>query len=170
LKELLVALDLERRLAGMEGKTFKTSERTDEPTCRLSYVINGQRRAVGVYGSLHASNPERERVPKPFLEVFDFLIQFRANGASQWLPSHIEVLIWPFEYSRETPKPWPKEWPGLDDPATKKRGSDLYSLFLDSRHFARFLDLLHSLRSGQAVLIGDKKWAVSYRIPFPGGL
>ena len=169
LKELLAALDLERRLAGLDGKHISASEKTDQPTSRLCYLINGQRRAVSVYGSIHAGRPERERVPKPFLEAFDFLTQFRAKGASQWLPPHIEVLIWPFDYSRETSKQWPKEWPRLDDPTTKKRGGDLYSLFLDSKHFASFLDLLHSMTSGQAVLIGGKKWAISYRIPFPGG-
>jgi hypothetical protein len=168
LREILRTLDLESRLGGVDER-IGASMKTDQPTNRLCYWVDGKLRAVSVYGSLHASNPERERVPKPFLEVFDFLTQFRANGASPWLPPQIEVLIWPFDYSREIPRPWPKEWPGLDDPATKKRGNDSYSLFLDSRHFSAFLDLLRSMKSNQSVLIGDKKWAISYRIPFPGG-
>jgi len=168
LKELLTTLDLERRLGGLNER-IGASRKTDQPTNRLCYWVDGKLRAISVYGSLHASNPERERVPKPFLEVFDFLTQFRAKGAKPWLPPQIEVLIWPFDYSRETPRPWPKEWPGLDDPATKKRGNDSYSLFLDSTHFSALLDLLRSMKSNQAVLIGEKKWAISYRIPFPGG-
>ncbi len=168
-KELLTALDLERRLAGLDGKTINASTATDQPRNRLCYWVNGELRAVEVYGSLHASKPEREEVPKHFLEVFDFLSQFRTKGAKTWLPPKIEVLIWPFDNSGESPKPWPKGWPGLDDPATKKRGDKGYSLFLESRLFSDFLNLGQSMRSGQAVLIGDKKWAVSYRIPFPGG-
>lgn len=169
LRELLTALDLERRLGGLDGKRIGASMKTDQPTNRLCYWVDGKLRAVSVYGSLHTSNPEREQVPKPFLEVFDFLTQFRAKGASPWLPPQIEVMIWPFDYSRETPRPWPKEWPGLDDPATRKRGDTSYSVFLDSRHFSAFLDLLRSMKSGQAMLIEEKKWAISYRLPFPGG-
>ncbi len=169
LREILTTLDVERTVAGLEGKTIEASEKTDQPTNRLCYWVDGKLRAVSVYGSLRATNPERDRVPKPFLEVFDFLTQFRAKGAKPWLPPQIEVLIWPFDYSRETPRSWPKEWPGLDDAATKRRGNDSYSLFLDSRHFSAFLDLLRSMKSSQAVLIGERKWAISYRIPFPGG-
>lgn len=172
LKELLTTLDLERKLEGLEGKTFSTLSATDQPRNQLRYWINGQPRGIEVYGPPHRRDPGdlgAESVPKPFLEVFDFLIQFRAKGAQPWLPPQIEVMIWPFDYSRETPNPWPKEWPGLDDPATKKRGNNSYSLFLESRYFSAFLDLLRSMKSSQAVLIGDKKWAIDYRIPFPGG-
>jgi hypothetical protein len=168
LKGLLTTIDLETRLAGLDGKTIEASEKTDQPTNRLCYWVNGKLRAVSVYGPLRESAPERERVPKPFREVFDALTGFRAKGAKPWLPPLIEVLIWPFDNSQLTPEPWPKEWPGLDDPLTKKREM-VYSLFLESRHFSDFLNLGRSMRSGQAVLIGGKKWAVSYRIPFPGG-
>ncbi len=169
LKDLLATLDLERRLGGLDGKRIGASMKTDQPTNRLCYWVDGKLRAVSVYGSLHTSNPEREQVPKPFLDVFDLLTQFRAKGAKPWLPQQIEVLIWPFDYSRETPMQWPRGWPGLDDPATRKRGDTGYSLFLNSKYFSDFLNLLRSLGNGQAVLIGDKKWAISYRIPFPGG-
>jgi len=168
LKELLASLDLERRLGGLDGKTIDASEKTDQPTTLICYWVNGQRKAISVYGALRSGAPERERVPKPFLEVFDALTGFHAQGAKPWLPPLIEVLIWPFENSKLTPEPWPKEWPGLDDPLTKKREM-IYSLFLESKHFSDFLALGRKMRSGQAVLIGGKKWAVSYRIPFPGG-
>ncbi len=172
LKELLTTLDLERRLVGLDGKKFSASSATDQPRNQLRYSINGQSREIEVYGPPHGrqpGDPGAESVPKPFLEIFDFLTLYHAKGAKPWLPPQIEVMIWPFDYSRETPQPWPKEWPGLDDPATRKRGNDSYSLFLDSRHFSAFLDLLRGMRSSQAVSIGDKKWAISYRIPFPGG-
>ncbi len=169
LKELLTALDLERRLTGLDGKTIDASKATDQPRNRLCYWANGKLRAVEVYGSLHADKPEREQVPKPFLNIFDFLTQFRTNGAKPWLPPKIEVLIWPFDNSGEPPRPWPRGWPGLDDPATKKRRDRGYSLFLDSKYFSDFVNMGRSMKSGQAVLIGNKKWVVSYRIPFPGG-
>jgi hypothetical protein len=169
LRELLTTIDPERRLAGLDGKTIEASMAQDQPTNRICYWINGKLRAVSVYGRLRESAPEREQVPKPFLEVFDILRQFRTKGAKPWLPPLIEVLIWPFDNSQLKPEPWPKEWPGLDDPATRKRGDRGYSLFLESRHFSDFLNLGRNMRSGQALLIGDKKWAVSYRIPFPGG-
>ncbi len=168
LKELLTTLDLEKRLAGLDGKTIEASMATDQPTNRLCNWVDGKLRAVNVYGALRDGSPDREQVPKPFLEVFDLLSQFRARGAKPWLPPLIEVMIWPFDNSQLTPEPWPKEWPGLDDPLTKKREM-VYSLFLESRHFSDFLNMGRRLQSGQAVLIGDKKWAVSYRIPFPGG-
>ena len=168
LKELLTTLDLKKRLGGLNER-IEASMKTDQPTNRFCYWVDGKLRAVSVYGSLHEGAEEREHVPKPFLEVFDVLTRFRATGAKPWLPPQIEVLIWPFDYSHETPQPWPEGWPGLDDPATKKRGDTSYSLFLESKHFSAFLDLLHSMKSSEAVLLGDKKWAISYRIPFPGG-
>ncbi len=169
LKEFLTNLDLERKLGGLDGKTIDASMATDQPTSRLCYWIDGKLRAVSVYGPLRPGSPERERVPKSFLEAFDALSGFRAKGAKPWLPPLIEVMIWPFENSQLTPAPWPEEWPGLDDPLTKKREM-IYSLFLDSRYFSDFLKMGRNMQSGQAVLIGGKKWAVSYRIPFPGGL
>jgi len=169
LRELLATIDPERRLTGLDGKTIEASMATDQPTNRLCYWVNGKLRAVSVYGRLRERSPGREGVPKPFLEIYDALVGFSARGAKPWLPPLIEVLIWPFDNSQLTPEPWPKEWPGLDDPATKKRGDRGYSLFLESRHFSDFLNLGRNMSSGQAVLIGDKKWAVSYRIPFPGG-
>ncbi len=168
LKKLLGTLNLDQRLEGLDGKTIDASMATDQPNNRLCYWIDGKLRAVSVYGPLRLGSPEREGVPKSFLEVFDALTGFRVKGAKPWLPPLIEVMIWPFEDSQLTPEPWPKKWPGLDDPLTKKRAM-VYSLFLESRHFSDFLDMRRRMKSGQAVLIGDKKWAVSYRLPFPGG-
>ncbi len=172
LEELLTTLDLERRLAGMDGKIFTTLSATDQPRNLLHYWVNGQHRTTEVYGPLHRRDPgnsEAEGAPKGVVDLFDFLMQFQAKGASPWLPPHIEVLIWPFDNSLVTPRSWPKGWPRLNDPMTTKRGSELYSLSLESRHFLELLELLRGMTSNQAVLIGGKKWAISYRIPFPGG-
>ena len=172
LEELLTTLDLERKLAGMDGKIFTTLSATDQPRSVLHYWVNGQHRTTEVYGPLHRRDPGdlgAEGAPKGVLDLFDLLMQFQAGGASPWLPPHIEVLIWPFDYSRETPRSWPEGWPRLNDPTTKKRGSELYCLSLESSHFSECLELLRGMTSNQAVLIEGKKWAISYRIPFPGG-
>ena len=172
LNGLVNRLNLDRKLGGLDGKVFTSLSATDQPRNILCYRVNGKRKAVEVYGPPHhkePGNPGVDEIPLAFLDIFDFLTTFHARGESTWLPAKIEVMIWPFDNSLGEPMPWPREWPGIDDPRTRKRGNDSYSIYLDSRHFPDFLTMLRSMSGSQALLLDDKKWAVSYRFPFPGG-
>jgi hypothetical protein len=109
----------------------------------------------------------KEQCPKELTFLFDTLADYCHPFARPWLPENIEVMIEPANPLAETSvTDWPPEWPDLDDPATRKRGGDEYSLFLDSDEWEAFKDFLFRLRRDR-VRINGRTWWVSYRFPFP---
>ncbi|MBI1852729.1 MAG: hypothetical protein HYR85_20500 [Planctomycetes bacterium] len=145
---------------------YECSDASDQPTCTIHSWVGEKRKSVSVYGDLRRDADAREKAPLAFRHALDAMHAYANAGAKPWLPEKIEVLAWPYEYSPETPLLWPKDWPGVDDASTRHRGEDL-SLYLDSKELRRLRDLLRSRGEKQAIEIGGKKWAVSYRIPFP---
>ncbi len=168
LDALLQELDLSRNLSAFDHKTIEAADATDQPDNEIRYWIAGQPHVVNIYGPMSGPGAERKKVPPSVLHVLDTIAQFKAPDAKPWVPPYIEVMIWPFEYSKVSPRAWPSDWPGISDPTTRKRRDDNYSIYLSSKHFARFLEYYGSLGEKQAILLDNRKWALSYRIPFPG--
>lgn len=166
LKKLLIEFNLTSRLSEFDRKLFKASEASDQPKNEIFYWVNGELHGMGIYGSLR-DKEIRKNIPVTVLEAYDAIVQFRSPDSKPWLPPVIEVMIRPFEHSREKPKVWPTDWPGLNHPMTKKRGNS-FSLYSESKNFKEFLELKRNLDIRQAVLIDNRKWSVNYRIPFPG--
>ena len=111
--------------------------------------------------------PERSKAPAAFLSAYEKIRSYKHESAKPWLPKKIEVMIWPYEHAPEGSLPWPKGWPDTKNPQTKQRREGAYSLYLDSKYLSELNDLLGRLKEKQAVLINKKKYAVSYRFPFP---
>lgn len=168
LQTLLNSLDLEKLFPKYDGQMINATNDTDQPTIELYYFEGDAPRAVAAYGAARTDETVRERIPKPFLQVFDALTSFEAEDASPWLPEFIEVMFWPYEYAPEDSLPWPAEWPGLDDSRTIDRGDGSFSVYLPSSELERFLAFLKSRGQRQAVLVDGRKCAISFRIPFPG--
>jgi len=145
---------------------YETVLKTDQPTNILVVRYQERSKRVVVYGRIRSDPEARAKTPPAFLSVFDKLVSYQNSQAKPWLPERIEVLVWPFDNARGTPQPWPKGWPDLHDPATKKRQT-VYSIYLDSRHFDDLKKLLSGLQQGQAMLMNGGMWAVSFRLPFP---
>ncbi|MBI3726518.1 hypothetical protein HY251_21550 [bacterium] len=162
-------------------RTHRVSTWTDQPTHDLHVWIEGKRKTVSVYGRLDprkvaaqpsdpdddACKAEREKTPTAFLSVFDKLVGYANDGAKPWLPARVEVMIWPFEYAKDDPVSWPEGWPGIDHADTRKRGSDSYSLFLEKEHLEALRKLMADMKQTQPLLLGGKKWALAWRLPFP---
>ena len=163
--ELIGSLQLGQEFFGLADH-YETVLKTDQPTNTLVVRYQQRTKRVVVYGRIRSDSEARAKTPAAFLGVFDKLISYQNSQAKPWLPERIEVLVWPFDNARGTPQPWPKGWPDLQDPATKKR-QQVYSIYLDSRHFDDLRKLLNSLQQGQALLMNGKKWAISFRLPFP---
>ena len=159
-RALLVDLDV-GALSCLKGE-YEASEATDQPTETIVVNHGLKPTVVSVYGT-----PDKENVPVKFRTAYDRLRSFSHPAARDWLPAKIEVMIWPYEYAPEPSVIWPKDWPGIDDPATMKRGEDSYSLFVSSSDYPKLVRFLKTQRERGAVEIGGKKWAVSYRFPFP---
>jgi hypothetical protein len=56
----------------------------------------------------------------------------RKLAGSPWLPRHVEVMFWPYEYAPDEAIIWPRDWPGLRSKGTKTRGEGSYSVYLPS--------------------------------------
>ena len=150
----------------LDNSYFSASS-TDQPINIILYFENDDIFSVSVYGDLRSKDDARKLTPDTFLNVYDKLIETKNIKGTIWIPDYIEVMIWPYEYSPEEPMKWPSNWPDINNIMTRKRGNDSYSIYLDSKYYNDFVKLLRSMKEKQAILINNKKWAVSYRFPFP---
>ena len=153
---------------------YETVFAFDLPTNELNVWVDGKRKRVDVYGVLRSDiNGRRsdewatsvDKPPAAYLRAFDAIVNF-APEASAWLPDRIEVMIWPFEYSREEPLALPADWPPFES-SERAIGSDLRRLYLPAAEFPRLQRLIKEMNPGQAVEFGGRKWAIAYRFPFP---
>jgi hypothetical protein len=151
-------------LAGLSGG-YTATESTDQPRTWLFVYAGKQPAFVTVYGSLD-DEEVRAKLPPQIVAFRDKLRSFRDARASKWLPETIEVMVWPYENAPEPSIVWPKRWPGLDAPTTRKRREGI-SLYVPSYDFEPLKSFLATRRPTGAVEIGGKKWAASYRLPFP---
>jgi hypothetical protein len=144
---------------------YSGTEVTDQPTNELYLWIGGKRKSISIYGAVRRDQGVRSETPPAFLRAFDTITTFTTQ-AQPWLPEQIELLLWPFDQSREVPAPWPDGWPDLSQ--ARERGHDgLRQIFLPAGQYATLRELLGTLRETQAVQLGGRKWFVSFRLPFP---
>lgn len=153
-------------LAAAAGFHDLASGVSDQPTTYFFIYGSGKPRMVGVYGQLRDAHP-RTSLPPAIKATYDVLSGYRHDGATDWLPDMIEVMIWPYEYAPEASIIWPKGWPGLDDPKTVKRREGAYSLHLPATQYPALVAFLRTRNQKGAVEIDGRKWAASYRFPFP---
>jgi hypothetical protein len=114
-----------------------------------------------------------DQVPAPFREAYRRMVEFRDAGADPWEPETLEVAIWPYEYAPDNPPlQWPKDWPDLESPGTRHEADALVEevnlIYLAGGQRQRLDELLSRRRERQAVAINGRKWAVGYRMQFPG--
>lgn len=136
----------------------------DAPQAFIYVSHNGIAKRVTVEGGLDADD---KNLPEALMKIYSKIGNFNDSRARPWAPEKYEVMIWPFENSELKPIKWPEGWPDLNSPDTKKRRDEQYSIYLKPAKFAELDEIMKKAESGQAVLINGKKWAVSYRIPFP---
>jgi len=144
---------------------YKVSDSTDEPTENFFVGRGGRLSRISVYGDLKGGEGRR-KVAGPVVAAYDRLSAYSNSNAQDWLPSNIEVMVWPYDYAPERSIVWPKKWPGLHSSGTVRRGNG-YSLFVPSADYKELVAFLKTQRNEGAVEIEGKKWAVSLRFPFP---
>lgn len=135
---------------------------TDQPTTMI-YVYDPETEAehtVYVYGNPDSAEV-RAAAPREFFRIYDKLTSYHSPDAARWLPTHFEVVLWPYDSSDAAA--WPQGWPSLDDPLTVERGS-VTSLYLPIAQYERFLALAED---ASALAIDGQTWAFSVRFPFP---
>ncbi|MBK1884705.1 hypothetical protein JIN85_20000 [Luteolibacter pohnpeiensis] len=109
-----------------------------------------------------------EALPKEVRAFLAKIEEERENAGDPWLPESIEVMFWPYEYAPDQSIVWPAGWPDLNAKTTRKRGENSYSVFLQSKNYPELLKFIATEKEKGAILINEKKMAISYRFPFPG--
>jgi hypothetical protein len=163
LKTFFDAFD-NRELRNFAGG-YEAAEATDQPDNHLLVYGRDASFYITVYGYLESPSV-RSKLPAPVLSSFDRLRKFASSTAQAWLPSSVEVMVWPYEYAPDPWIVWPERWPGLKAPTTRKRG-DSYSIFVPPSELPALKTFLASRKEKGAVEIDGRKWAASIRLPFP---
>ncbi len=150
---------------------YETTMVTDQPTTVITLWDKDRLKTVSVYGGLkRTDNDRKEGAPAAFVETYEKLKGFQPSKAARWTPEKVELMIWPFE-NAGGPLPWPKNWPDTRHPETKRRGQSpgqiSYSIYLTPAQYEALKKSV-TARSADALLINGRKWAFSFRFPFPG--
>lgn len=166
LQNLMSNLGISVELAKLP-QYINASNSTDQPTTTI-YLNIDSLQEISLYGPISSKTSEaRKEMPVAFLNAYDNIVNFNEESATEWLPEHIEILASAYGNSKEKPLAWKKEWNDIHSKTTIKRDEGLYSIYLDKKYFKDFIKLLNKLGQKQAVLINGKKYALSYRFPFP---
>jgi len=139
---------------------------TDQPSY-IAYINFDTVVRVSVYGNIR-SNEFRKRFPRQILDIHDFVLNFSADQATDWIPDKIEVLLSDYSHSPDTPIQWPKGWPDLNNEVAKIDSGYVKSIILDKKYLSQLNNLLKKRREKQAFEINGKKYFVGYRFPIPG--
>ena len=143
---------------------YRIAEATDQPDNNL-LLYGSQPVFLSVYGSLD-DEQVTSRLPSAVAEAFDTIRTFDSARSKPWKPAEIEVMIWPYEYAPDPSIPWNEEWPDLSASSTVQRGHS-YSLFLPASELEALKHFFARINPRGAVELDGRKWAASYRIPFP---
>lgn len=145
---------------------YDPTEVTDQPE-QVLLIYQGEKPTfVSVYGSLE-QREVRSKLPSEIVAAFEKVKAFKYSPSRAWVPEHVEVMIWPYEYAPDPSITWPEGWPGLNDPKTIKRGDDSFSIFIPSTKLSALRAFLKRRSEKGAVEIDGRKWAASIRFPFP---
>ncbi|WP_160734641.1 hypothetical protein [Altericroceibacterium endophyticum] len=162
-------LSIKNSLSGADAPElyggYRVVEATDQPDNRLLWYGDPPV-FLSVYGSLD-DQQVTSRLPTAVVKAFSTIRAFESARSEPWMPAEIEVMIWPYEYAPEPSIHWNEEWPDISAPSTIQRG-DSYSLFLPSSEMGALESFLAQRNPKGAIEINGRKWAASYRIPFPG--
>jgi hypothetical protein len=148
---------------------------TDQPTT-IFYFNYDTIKVARVYGSMSDTSYYDKKISEygkgfeMLLVTYEYFKKYNNKNAKEWLPDKIEVMLWDYSHSSSTGIAWPKEWPGFKDKATVSRGDGLYSIYINKKDFSKLKNYIKKVKEngGNTVILNKKKWAISYRLPFPG--
>ena len=169
----LSELGIKQELFELQAKYDFRPNVTDQETVFL-YVWHGDSLTrVAVRAGLGADDRLISAVPSAFRTIYDRLTHFTATEAVPWHPESLEVAAWGYEYAPDDPPlDWPATWPDMNSPGStreKQPGIDeLWRFRIPYGYRSELEHLLTTRREKQAIRIAGRKWAVGFRLPFPG--
>jgi hypothetical protein len=161
------------------GELYETSPAvSDQPTTELILSAGKRDKSVSVYGyslgtvdtpayTVIAGGGKGDEVPREFDRVARLIASLAPRNEVPWKPRFVEVMLWPYDHSPDTPMPWPTDWPSHESPLTFARGGS-YSIVLPGTELSRLREYVHKRGERQAVLWHERKWSIAYRLLMPG--
>jgi hypothetical protein len=145
---------------------------TDQETVAVFVWRGDELKRVAVRGATLDDSTLSEAAPSPIRNVFRKLATFQTEDGNPWRPTTVEVAAWPYEYAPDDPPlEWPATWPDLNTPGSRRRADalvgEIWTIPLPYERLSELTQLLENRREKQAIRINGRKWAVSYRLPFP---
>lgn len=158
-------------------KSYDVAPNTsDQATTHFYLDVDGKRLVTSIRAmdsedesgipSKFRRDPATRMPPKEMRVLRTMIRSLELQDARAWVPSYVEVMVWPYEYAPEESIHWPKVWPGLDSPNTRKHGK-LHSIFVPGKEETAILAFLKTRKQKGAVEIDGKKWAMALREAFP---
>lgn len=158
LADLLAQLDIDA-FASLD-EYYDIALMTDQPTQSFVVATEDGLKRVTVYGSLMHSEVRAE-APEAVVNAYDFIASYENADAEPWLPTHFEVIVWPWDTSDAVG--WPDDFPQLDSPFAVER-AEVTSLYVEMSEYERF----RALAQGEdALRLDGDTYAFSLRMPFP---
>jgi hypothetical protein len=146
---------------------YKASDMGDQLIHVIIFWHKNERQYVNVYGDLREKDEDRKRAPDEFMKTYDKLVNACRADGEVWLPEYIEISIRSFDYSKGKTIQWPAGWPDINHPMTRQMPDGSYKIFLERRHYDEFIKMKNEMDDEQALLINNRKYWMTYRLPFP---
>lgn len=162
--KIIESFNISKDVVALEDE-ITVSYSTDQPE-NILLVNLDTTKIINVYGDMQ-SKVDRKNTPSSFLHLFDEILKFDSDSATEWIPDTFEVMALDYSHSSKEPLEWNKNWNDIDSQTTIKRNDDFYSIYLDKEKFSDFINLRNKLEDKQAVMINGKKFSIYYRFPFP---
>jgi hypothetical protein len=122
--------------------------------------------SVNVYGRFEDRSTRQRPVPPAFVEMTKLLTVWKADNFKPWDPGYVEIEWADFEYAKEKPKIWPKEWPDLKSPLARSlEGFVIEKIVLFPSSRAAELDDFFEKEANRPVLINGRKMSGGYYWP-----
>ncbi len=140
---------------------------TDQPTTAILVETAEGWIRRSVYGMAVDCRPvSRAKAPaKGFESSCVALRDLKLTGERAYEPDQLEVMLWGYEHSPATPKPWPSTLPAPPKVTPPKSGTLKH--IIPGRYQGELKAFLKSLAPKQAVAFNGYKWSVSFRVALP---
>jgi hypothetical protein len=157
---------------------------TDLKTTVIIWRDGNRMRSVSVYRPVNR-RPEEERwgnqsitisaAPEAFVSAVERIRGFEPDGATTWAPETVELMLGPFDHSRQKPIPWPANWPGWNSSGARMPstigGNSLLPvaglIFIDGLCWNQAIEVKKGLDSYTAVLLDGRMYSLSIRPLLP---
>ncbi|MDP4266993.1 MAG: hypothetical protein Q8880_06125 [Bacteroidota bacterium] len=155
----------------VELNSKKTAYISDITTNELIIYTKDSTKYISALGNPFTTE-FNNTTPKFLYNIIQKLKNYINEYSIKWEPQKFEVRLWINSESTDEYVEWPSNWPDIfsKDAINIKDmpEPDHYTITLDYKYFKKLNELINKNGKQRSVLLNNKKWAVSYRLKYPG--